>query len=87
MEEDFKPYTLIKSYVKNKWFVSTVLRRSSALTDTIYFETLVWELDSETKERGNLVAMGEAYACESGGMREHFRIIHELMNGATGEEA
>lgn len=89
--EDFQPYTLVQSYIKRKWFVSTALRRSSALGDhgCLYFETLAWEWDPCTKERGGLVAQGEAGRDETGGLREHFRIVSDLLTAkpGAGEEA
>lgn len=89
MEDAFKPYTLIQSYVLNRWFVSTALRRSSAWNGTPYFETIAWEWDSKTKERGKIVAQGAAWKIEAGGMKEHFRVINDLIQGTPdpGEEA
>jgi len=53
--------TQIKSYVryKDKWFlVSTIERESSAaiIPPVIYNETIVWEWNEETKERGKIIA-------------------------------
>ena len=52
--------TLIQSYVPHgdKWFfVSTINRESSAALayGNTYAETMVWEFDFVTKERGRLV--------------------------------
>ncbi len=55
---------VIQSYVwhENKcFFVSTINRECSAILayGDIYAETMVWECDTETRKRGNLVWQGE----------------------------
>lgn len=57
--------TLIQSYVHHgdKWFfVSTINRESSAALayGNTYAETMVWEFDFVTKERGRIVWQTEA---------------------------
>lgn len=44
---------LIQSYVKDRWFVSTIHRQSSATAnpDGWYYETMVWNWNAEAKER------------------------------------
>lgn len=74
--------TLIQSYVYYKdqiFFVSTINRRSSALaaSDMIYAETLVWECDPETKERGDLVNLAQTEDVKDG-LKLHFDICTEL---------
>ena len=50
-----KEAKLIQSYVRDRYFVSTILRESSAMGDpTKYFETLTWEVDERGK-RGKLI--------------------------------
>ena len=49
--------TLIQSYVRDRYFVSTMYRRSSAMLapNHYYYETLAWEWDYDTKERGEMI--------------------------------
>jgi hypothetical protein len=56
--------TLAQTYVQHKgrwFFVSTINRRSSAMTETElwYAETLVWEWNPETRKRGRMVGQCE----------------------------
>lgn len=48
---------LIQSYVQDHYFVSTAYRRSSAMLNPQgwYYETIVWNWNPETKERGEIV--------------------------------
>lgn len=69
----------IQSYVANRWFVSTCLRQCSSIeSDHWYHETMVWEWDSQTKERGEMIY-------QSSGLWKHFDICKVLMReGAQG---
>lgn len=52
---------LIQSYVRDRFFVSTILRRSSAVNGpTEYYETMVWSWDAQTKERGALIEQSDS---------------------------
>ena len=48
---------LIQSYVQDYYFVSTAYRRSSAALapDQWYYETIVWNWNPKTRERGEIV--------------------------------
>lgn len=77
---------LIQSYVQDKYFVSTVHRQSSALLaqgDVWYYETLVWEWNSETKERGAWLESYNSGWSKSGALTSHARICKELVLGAV----
>lgn len=55
---------LIQTHVQHegKWFfVSTINRRSSIMTETDfwYSETMAWQWNPETRQRGRLVAQDE----------------------------
>ncbi len=71
---------LLKSYVFHGdqcFYVSTIERDSSALVEPPpprYAETLVWEYDMETKQRGTLIG------CDGDGSPEfqHCRIVEHL---------
>jgi hypothetical protein len=79
---------LAQTYVQHngKWFfVSTINRESSALAayGMMYAETMVWEVDYDTKKRGELL-----YSLEAGkdSLREHQRAIEELFMEGKIEE-
>lgn len=49
-----KQYQLMCTYLKGKYFISTIYRQSSAMVeDCWYFETMAWEWDEKTKKRGS----------------------------------
>lgn len=64
---------LIQSYVQDRYFVSTAYRRSSASLnpDGWYYETLVWEWNPETKERGELLESHDSGLSRRRAMIEH----------------
>lgn len=77
--EDREPNeTIIQSYVKTKWFVSTIERYSSAAISPPprYLETLVWRLNDKG-ERTDLIHQDEGY-------KAHAKICELLIKG--GEE-
>ena len=82
MDEDFKNKTLARTYVwhgDKGFYVSTINRQSSAALayGRIYAETLVWEWDSVTGERGELVGQDEH--CESS-LFAHQRMVQRLFD-------
>jgi hypothetical protein len=61
----------------DKFFISTIHRRSSAMLapDTWYYETLVWEWNYETKQRGAIVDQGyRDPMSREGALEEHAAI-------------
>lgn len=54
-----KEYQLIMSIVKKKYFVSTIWRKASTIVEMWYFETIVWEWDDATRERGQMLDMSD----------------------------
>lgn len=75
---------IIQSYVFHGakcWLVSTIDRKSSAAQGPLrYYETLVWECDLQTRERGRLIHEAED---ARGSIHQHLRISRELIdNGA-----
>ncbi len=77
-EDPIDRHDRIQSHVKDRWFVSTIMRDSSAMDGGRYYETLVWRWDFDSKERGEMVGwMGS-------GLKSHFEACRKLMNG--GEE-
>ena len=80
--------TLIQSYVKRKWFVSTIRRRSSAMVGPpapMYHETLVWEWNAETRKRGSIIWQGESPDGEMCGLGGHQTICGNLVAYGTVE--
>ena len=76
---------LIQSHVRHgdKWFfVSTINRESSAALayGMTYAETMAWDFDPATKQRGQIVAQDEA---PTDSLRGHFRVCEKL--AATGK--
>lgn len=72
--------TIIQSYVPHgdKWFfVSTINRESSAALayGNTYAETMVWEFDFVTKERGRIVWQAEEKANSLVG---HYKVCERL---------
>ena len=70
---------LIQSYVKDKFFVSTIYRESSACVPSPpwYFETMVWAWDKETRQRGELLEQYESGYTEVAALASHFCICKE----------
>lgn len=70
---------VIKSYVWHKgrcFFVSTIERDSSAMLDPGRFnETLVWDYDSEKRERKSLMYQRD---CCRGRIEQHLSVCKEL---------
>ncbi len=65
---------LIQSYVKDRWFISTIYRQSSAALnpDGWYYETMVWDWDAQTKTRGeHFIAQYDSGLSETYAMRHH----------------
>jgi ATP phosphoribosyltransferase regulatory subunit HisZ len=68
---------LIQSYVKDKWFVSTMYRQTSAAfaSELWYYETMVWNWNAETREREpNFIAQYDSGLTEKAAMEHHMRV-------------
>jgi hypothetical protein len=74
-------YQLICSYIKNKYFISTVYRRCSAVlaSDIWYFETIVWEWDSKTRKRGEMLEMEDSGISEIRAIESHLEICKKYI--------
>ncbi len=72
--------TLIQSYVADRWFVSTILRASSAMEGGPYFETIVWDWDSETKDRGKLLEIEDSGMSPEHASASHANICQSLID-------
>jgi hypothetical protein len=69
---------IIQTYVTHKgkeYFISTINRESSSMYGGIYAETLVWEWDRETRERGDLVGQDEG---SRDSIRAHLQMVERI---------
>jgi len=71
MMEERKSYQLIASYVKQKYFISTIYRQASTIEPMWYFETIIWEWDNKTKERGKILEMEDSGTGEEQAIENH----------------
>jgi len=88
MTEEYTDKTLAQSYVWHGgkgFYVSTINRQSSAAAayGRIYSETLVWEWDRKTKERGNLIGQDEHL---KDSLFAHQRMVQRLFDTGKSEE-
>ena len=80
---------LIQSYVKGRWFVSTIYRQSSAALnpDGWYYETMVWDWNAERREREpNFIAQYDSGLTEPHAMAHHLSICQSLPHSLTSNE-
>lgn len=79
---------LIQSYVQERYFVSTVYRPTSCDNDPsrYYYETMVWEWDARTKERGALVDSHDSGWYRKGALISHADICERLTEALSDPE-
>ncbi len=80
MSLDFTPdKPLAKSYALHRdkcFFISTINRDSSAMDGpSRYAETMVWEYNYETSERGKMVFMDDG---SEGSIRTHIKTLQQF---------
>ena len=85
-EDGNKPYQLLCTYLKNKYFISTAYRRASTYDAMWYFETIVWEWDDKTKVRGKMLETKDSGPFESYAIKSHMDIVQKLNNPIESEE-
>ena len=74
-----KQYQLMCSYVKGKYFISTIYRQSSAMIeDCWYFETMIWDWDDKNKTRGSIVEMDDSGIDEDMAIDNHFWWVKKM---------
>mgnify|MGYP003613822819 CR=1 FL=1 len=74
-----KQYQLMCTYLKGKYFISTIYRQSSAMIeDCWYFETMAWDWDDKTKTRGSIVEMDDSGISEEMAMDNHLLMVKKL---------
>lgn len=63
---------LICSYIKEKYYVSTIHRESSASEGPkMYYETIVWQWNSESRVRGELLEQHDSGLWETQAFESH----------------
>lgn len=76
-----KQYQLMCTYLKGKYFISTIYRQSSAMVeDCWYFETMAWNWDEKTKQRGSIVEMDDSGIDEDMAIDNHLLMVKKLNN-------
>ena len=74
-----KQYQLMCTYLKGKYFISTIYRQSSAMIeDCWYFETMAWNWDDKAKQRGSIVEMDDSGISEEMAMDNHLLMTKKL---------
>ena len=71
------------SYEDKEYFVSTINREGSAMQGGVYAETMVWEWDRETRNRGNLVGQDEGMKDT---IRVHIKMVERIFATGTFED-
>lgn len=80
--------TLIQSYVRERFFVSTINRASSAMVmpPLRFHETIVWHWNPEDRGRGEMISVHNTDFGERSAFEQHMRICQHLMNGGDSAE-
>ena len=80
---------IIQSYIWHDgkaFFVSTINRESSAMYGGTYAETMVWEWDEKTRERGKIVGQDEGSADSIYAHQRMCKRIHETGKTSADDE-
>lgn len=74
-------YQLLSTHLRRKFYISTAYRQSSSieLGEMWYFETITWEWNEETKQRGRIIDQEDSGADEISAIQNHNRIVLELL--------
>lgn len=75
-------HKLIQSFVADTYMVSTAYRRSSAsiIPELWYYETIVWEYNSKTKQRGKILEIHDSGINAKMAFRNHMTICETLLD-------
>ena len=72
-------HTLIQTYLRRKYFISTIFRRASTPQEIWYYETIVWEWDNETKERGAILDSMDSGRTETLAIINHAELYNKYL--------
>lgn len=89
MPMDRVEYNLISTYLPTKGVnISTGYRESSICTQTPpwYFETIVFEFDPMTRERGKILHMQDSGDSEFVAFTSHMQLVERVIKGQSFEE-
>ena len=73
--------SIIQSYVKEKYFVSTIYHQSSVSTESPipwFYETIIWEWNKVTRKRGKQIDIQNSEGLEKKALKNHFEICQKL---------
>ena len=75
-----KEHKLIQSYVRERYFVSTAFRKSSALTEAPiwYYETIVFTWNRKTRETEEIILQEDSGYSSIVAIESHFKICKHL---------
>jgi hypothetical protein len=73
-----KQYQLMCTYLKKRFFISTIYRESSTTEPMWYFETIVWEWDDKNKIRGAILEIEDSGFSEEMAIDNHLLIIKKF---------
>jgi hypothetical protein len=74
---------LIQSYVEEKYFISTIYRQSSAITESPmwYYETMVWEWDKDSRQRkSEILQQIDSGSEKSQALKSHLEICSTFLS-------
>jgi hypothetical protein len=80
--EEKEAYSLVQTYLLQKYFISTAYRQSSVMMSSPpwYYETIVWEWDEKTRKSGSILYMGDSGNSPEYAIKQHFKIVEKLHN-------
>jgi len=88
MDIEESAHNLMQSYVLERYIVSTTFRQSSAAISNLpwYYETLAWEWNKETDERGKLIGCEGSSSSPTTAIKQHCAVCIKLL-AATAKES
>lgn len=66
------------TYLKGRYFISTIYRESSTIEPMWYFEIIAWEWDDKTRTRGAIIEMDDSGISEETAMDNHLLMVKKL---------
>ena len=74
-----RKHVLIQSYVKERYFISTIRRDSSCAEFPYpYYETMAWHWDKATRKTGELIDQLDGVNAEDSAIAAHIAFCTEL---------
>lgn len=81
-------HNLIQTYITEPGrMISTMYRESSAIyAPGYYYETIVWEWDRKTKERGAILHTEDSGAFDDTAYKRHAELVRRAVTGQSFED-